>query len=801
MDVLSKIHSGLTFFDGGTGTLLQQQGLRPGELPETWNILHPDKILQVHRAYYRAGSNIVNANTFGANRFKFDGQDGRFSLEQIVSSGVNLALQAKSEFDGDRYVALDVGPLGKMLSPLGELPFDDAVERFAEVIRAGAACSPDLILIETMNDSYETKAAVLAAKENSNLPIFVTVVFDAGGKLMTGANAAAMVAMLEGLRVDAIGMNCSLGPKQMLRLLPELASCTSLPLMVKPNAGLPHVDNGKTVYDVGPDEFGCLMRGMVSGGARIIGGCCGTTPEYISSMVEATRDIEPLPLTQRRRRVVSSYTHAVDFGGDCVLIGERINPTGKKKFREALLRHDIDYILGEGISQLDLGAQVLDVNVGLPELDEPKMMRECVHALQSVVDAPLQIDTSDPAALEQGLRLYNGKAMINSVNGKAEVMDAVFPLAAKYGGLIVCLTLDENGIPGSAAERLEIARRITRRAADYGIAPWDLIFDPLAMAVSSDTGSANVTLESIRLISSELGGVCSLGVSNISFGLPNRDFVTAAFFTLALQNGLRAAIMNPRSFEVMKAYRTYLLLSGHDEGCAEYISFAGNSVMQTTPISATVPAPADVTEGDGLKGAIVRGLKERAAAIAAALLPGSDPMELINCQIIPALDVVGTGFENKTMYLPQLLMSAEAATAAFGVVRTAIPAGDGSAPKVILATVKGDIHDIGKNIVRVLLENYGYQVLDLGRDVPPEKIVEATAHEGVKLVGLSALMTTTVPSMEQTIKQLRGRVPDCRIIVGGAVLTQEYADMIGADAYVKTAMDTVRYADRLFGRG
>lgn len=800
MDVLSRIHSGLTYFDGGTGTLLQQQGLRPGELPETWNILHPEKILDVHRAYYRAGSNIINANTFGANSFKFSGRDGGFSLEQVVSAGVKLAVQAKSEFDGDRYVALDVGPLGKMLSPLGQLPFDEAVERFAEVIRAGVSCGPDLILIETMNDSYETKAAVLAAKENCDLPVFVTAVFDESGKLMTGANAAAMAAMLEGLRVDAIGMNCSLGPKQMLRLLPELARCTSLPLMIKPNAGLPHVENGRTAYDVGPAEFGALMRSMAEGGARIIGGCCGTTPEYIARMVDATRNLEPVPLTQKRRRVVSSYTHAVEFDGDCVLIGERINPTGKKKFREALLNNDIDYILGEGISQLELGAQVLDVNVGLPELDEPEMMSRCVHALQSVVDAPLQIDTSDPAALERGLRCYNGKAMINSVNGKAEVMDAVFPLAAKYGGLIVCLTLDENGIPESAEARLEIARRITRRAADFGIPAWDLIFDPLAMAVSSDTRSAGATLEAMRLIGSQLGGVCSLGVSNISFGLPNRDFVTAAFFTLALQNGLKAAIMNPRSFEMMKAYRTYLLLCGRDEGCAKYIDFAGN--VSTRQAAASPAAAPDGESGaEGLKGAIVRGLKERAASAAEALLPDSDPMALINNQIIPALDLVGAGFENKTVYLPQLLMSAEAAAAAFDVVRAAIPAGDGSAPKVILATVKGDIHDIGKNIVKVLMENYGYQVLDLGRDVPPEVITETTLRQNVKLVGLSALMTTTVPAMEQTIRQLRRCAPDCRVIVGGAVLTQEYADMIGADAYGKTAMDTVRYADRLFGRG
>lgn len=798
MNILDKIKSGLTYFDGGTGTVLQSQGLQPGELPETWNILHPDRILQLHSAYYQAGCNIVKTNTFGANSFKYDGLDGHFALEDVVSSAVELAKQAKSGFSNDRYVALDIGPLGKMLKPIGDLPFEDAVARFAETVRIGASCGPDLILIETMNDSYETKAAVLAAKENSDLPVFVTFVFDERGKLMTGADAAAMVAMLEGLRVDAIGINCSLGPEQMLGLLPELTKYSSLPIIVNPNAGLPRAENGRAVYDVGADEFAALMRKIVLAGARVIGGCCGTTPEYIAKTIEATRELEPVPLTQKPHTLISSYTHAVVFGAQPILIGERINPTGKKKFKQALREHDIDYILNEGIAQLEKGAQVLDVNVGLPEIDEPTMMRESVEALQSVVDAPLQIDTSDPIALENALRCYNGKAMINSVNGKEEVMNAVFPLAAKYGGLIVCLTLDEDGIPDSAQQRLEIARRITRRAADYGLAPKDLIFDPLAMAISSDQQAAGVTLEAIRLISSELGGICSLGVSNISFGLPNRDFVTSAFFTMALQSGLKAAIMNPYSVEMMKAYHSYLVLSGQDAGCMKYISFAESIVTQQT-VSSTASS-ASSGDLDGLKGAIVRGLKDQAAALAAKLLPSSDPMVLINEQIIPALDIVGKGFENKTVYLPQLLMSAEAATAAFDVVRTAIPAGDGRAPKVILATVKGDIHDIGKNIVKVLLENYGYKVLDLGRDVPPETVVETALRENVSLVGLSALMTTTVPSMEETIRQLRQAGSGCRVVVGGAVLTQEYADMIGADAYAKTAMDTVRYADRLFGR-
>ena len=805
MTILEKVKSGLVIFDGGFGTQLQERGLQPGELPETWNLTHPDQVKAIHADYYRAGSQVVNTNTFGANPFKYDGKDGNASLEEIVTAAVRIAKEARDEADrlypesGEHYVALDIGSLGKMLCPLGDLPFEEAVEAFARVVRIGAAQNPDLILIETMNDSYETKAALLAAKENSDLPVFVTTVYDESGKLMTGADARAMTAMLEGLGADAIGMNCSLGPAQMLELLPELYSVSSVPLMVKPNAGLPRSEGGKTVYDVGPEEFAQLMKKIVLGGARIIGGCCGTTPAYIAAVKEAVKDLTPQPVTEKAITMVSSYTHAVTFGESCVLIGERINPTGKKKLREALMSKDLEYIRSEGLGQAESGADILDVNAGMPEIDEKEMLSECVRALQEVADLPLQIDTSDPEAMEAALRIYNGKPMINSVNGKDEVLDAVLPLAKKYGGLLVCLTLDEQGIPETAEGRLAIAKKIKARAEAEGIAPKNLIFDPLALTVSSDKDAAAVTLESIGLIRKELGCLTSLGVSNVSFGLPSRPSVTATFFTLAMEKGLNGAIINPYDPQIMNAHCSYELLKGRDEGCVSYIAKVRSLQGAKEGAAQQTAAAAPGEENKDLQSAIMHGMKERSAQIAAALLKDIDPLELIQEQLVPALDKVGTAYEEKKVYLPQLLMSAEAASAAFEEVKKILPPGDGSAPAVILATVQGDIHDIGKNIVRVLLENYGYNVIDLGRDVPPETIVATTLEKQVKLVGLSALMTTTVPAMEETIRQLKESGADCKVVVGGAVLTQEYADQIHADAYGRTAMDTVRYADEVFG--
>jgi len=802
MDFRERLKKGIFYLDGGTGSILQELGLKPGELPEVWNIERADDIVSVAKKYYKAGSNVVYTNTFGANCLKYDGKDGRYSVEEIVIAAANNTRKASVEAAGDiseRYVALDIGPLGKMLEPLGDLPFEDAVSIFAETVKAGVKAGVDLIAIETMNDSYETKAAVLAAKENSDLPIIVTNVYDEQAKLMTGSCPESMVAMLEGLGVDALGANCSLGPKQMLPIAKRLYAATSLPLIMKPNAGLPRSVDGKTVFDVMPQEFAEIMTELVGLGARVLGGCCGTTPDYIRETVTATKDMTLLPVVNREHVVVSSSQEAVYFDKKPILIGERINPTGKKLFKEALRNHDIGYVLNEGIKQKENGAHVLDVNVGLPEIDEPALLKECVEELQSVISLPLQIDTTDVEAMEGALRIYNGKAMINSVNGKEEVMNEIFPLAKKYGGLVVCLTLDEDGIPDNADKRIEIAKKIINKAASFGIDKKDLIFDPLAMAVSSDSEAAIATLESVRRLTDELHVKSSLGVSNVSFGLPNREFITSTFFTMAMQDGLSAAIMNPFSVEMMKAYHGYLALSALDENCTGYIDFAGKvTTSVSTQTSSSGKEEGNKDGYEGLKGAIIKGLKEESGILAKKALETVDGLSLINEQIVPALDVVGVGFENKTMFLPQLLMSAEAAKAAFDEVKKTIKQGSGNKETVILATVKGDIHDIGKNIVKVIMENYGYNVIDLGKDVPEEVIVEAAINNDVKLVGLSALMTTTVPAMEATIKLLNEKKPECKVVVGGAVLTQEYADMINADKYAKNAMETVRYAEELF---
>ena len=814
MKITELIKDRILYLDGGMGTLLQQQGLEPGELPERWNLTRPELVAGIHRAYSDAGCHVVCTNTFGANRLKFSSDE----LEAVIRAAVENARRAvgRGSAGRPRWVALDVGPTGRMLCPYGDLDFEEAVAVFAETVRLGVKYGVDLIFIETMSDSYETKAALLAAKENCDLPVFVSNAYGEDGKLMTGADPAAMVAMLEGMGADAVGVNCSLGPRALAAVVEQYLACASVPVLFKPNAGLPRVENGQTVYDLAPAEFAADVAELVRRGVRMAGGCCGTTPDHLAAMVRACEGLEPVPLRPEPRTCVSSYTHAVVFGGEPVLIGERINPTGKKRFKEALRAQDMDYILKEGIAQQEKGVGLLDVNVGLPEIDETAMLRRAVCELQAVTDLPLQIDTADPAAMEAALRRYNGKAMLNSVSGKRESMEAVFPLAKKYGGVIVALTLDENGIPETAEGRLEIARRILERAASYGIGKQDLVFDPLAMAVSADSRAAVETLRAVELIRRELGCHTSLGVSNVSFGLPARDLVNSTFFAMALSRGLSAAIMNPYSDAMMQVYHAYRALAGLDASCAAYIGYAGAlPAAQAAPAAPAAPAAqpplaapdaakaGGVDSGTGLRRAVEKGLREQAERLTAELLRTLPPMQLIQEEIIPALDAVGEGFENKTVYLPQLLMSAEAAKAAFEVVRAHASAGregDKAGPgrcRVILATVKGDIHDIGKNIVRLLLENYGFDVTDLGRDVAPERVTEETVRLHAPLVGLSALMTTTVPAMEETIRQLRARAPWCRIVVGGAVLTQEYADAIGADKYAKDAMETVRYAEQI----
>ncbi len=790
MTIQEKIQAGLVFFDGGTGTMLQEAGLAPGELPECWNLTHPEVIQNLHRAYLAAGCNIIKTNTFGANRLKLGDE-----LAQIVLAGIQHAKAAITKTG--QYVALDIGPLGKMLKPLGDLDFEDAVRVFAEVVRLGVQGGVDLILIETMNDAYETKAAVLAAKENSHLPVFVTNVYDERGKLMTGADPVSMIALLEGLRVDALGINCSLGPSQMKKLVPVFARYASLPIIVNPNAGLPHSEGGRTVYDVGPEDFAAEMTEIVRLGARIVGGCCGTTPEYMRRMIEQVRDIAPLPLSNKSHTLVSSYTHAVEMGPSPILIGERLNPTGKKRLKEALKREDMGYILNEGLKQADQGAHVLDVNVGLPGIDEAGMMCRVVEELQAVTDLPLQIDSSSPEVLERSMRRYNGKPLVNSVNGKEESLEQVLPLVAKYGGVLIALTLDEAGIPEDADGRIRIAKKIIERAASYGIDRKDIVVDPLAMTISSDTTSALTTLACIRRLTQELQVHTSLGVSNISFGLPKREMITSTFFAMALDSGLSAAIMNPASAEMMKVYHCAKALQNQDPNCQAYIAYA-DTVMTEVKSTAAV-SKAGEPQAEGLAGAIVRGLKAEAARYTKELLQTTAPMDVVNGEIIPALDIVGQGFEKKTVYLPQLLMSAEAATASFEVIKQKM--GSSSQEKkgtIVIATVKGDIHDIGKNIVKVLLENYGYEVIDLGRDVAPQTVLDAVEKHQVRLAGLSALMTTTVPAMEETIQLIHEKAPYCRVVVGGAVLTADYAKQIGADFYGRDAMETVRVAEKVF---
>ena len=793
MNILDFLKNNILYFDGGMGTLLQSEGLAAGELPESWNLSHPEIITDIHRRYYEAGSNVVNTNTFGASILKFSEQE----LEDIISAAIANARAAQTGAKQE-WIALDIGPLGKLLKPYGDLDFEDAVEIFTKTVRLGAKYGADLVFIETMNDSYETKAALLAAKENCDLPVFVSNAYGEDGKLMTGATPAAMVAMLEGMGADAIGVNCSLGPKALAHVVEEYLKYSSVPVILKPNAGLPRSENGRTVYDVTPQEFASDVCELLGRGVLIAGGCCGTTPEHISLLTKCGANITPAPVEKKNHTLVSSYTHAVIFGERPVLIGERINPTGKKRFKEALREGDMDYILKEGISQEEKGVDILDVNVGLPEIDEVNMLTRSVCELQAVTALPLQIDTSDPVAMEQALRRYNGKAMINSVSGKQESLDAILPLAKKYGGLVVALTLDENGIPDKAEQRLEIARRILTEAKKHGIDKKDIIFDPLALTISADNNAAIETLRAVSLISSELGCHTSLGVSNVSFGLPSRDVITSSFFTLAMGKGLSAAIMNPYSLEMMKAYKAFCTLSGKDNNCADYINFAATipTAMPETQIS-TIDTSNKESYASELQRAIAKGLKERAAELTGELLCVSAPLDIVQNEIIPALDVVGKGFEEKRVYLPQLLMSAEAAKAAFERIKEKIPAGASDKCRIVIATVKGDIHDIGKNIVKLLLENYGFAVYDLGKDVPSEVIVSKAAELGAKIICLSALMTTTVPSMEETIKLARKQTPNVKIIVGGAVLTQEYADRIGADKYAKDAMEAVRYAESI----
>ena len=818
MSLSELMKRGPLFLDGGMGSLLQAQGLMPGEAPETWNLTYPEKITAIHRAYYEAGSHLVMANTFGVHPLRYPIDE----CERMIRAAVNCVKEAREEsrttphppasghlpLEGkaERFIGLDVGPCGKLLKPLGTVDFEEAVGYYAQIVRMGVESGVDCIFIETMNDSQETRAALLAAKENCDLPVLVSNAYGADGKLMTGGTPESMTAMLEGLGADAIGVNCSLGPEALAPIVERYLAAASVPVLMKPNAGLPEVKDGKTVYSVMPDTFSEQIAALVPKGLRIMGGCCGTTPNYIRTLRQTVGSSVPPQIAPSAGTVIASRSRTVELGKDPVIIGERINPTGKKRLRQALQDGDMAYILNEAIVQEERGAEVLDVNVGTPGIDEAEMLCRAVEELQAITDLPLQLDTADPQAMERALRRYNGKAMINSVNGKQEVMDAVFPLVKKYGGALVALTLDEEGIPQTAEGRFAIAERILTEAEKYGIDRKDILFDPLTMTVSADPSAARVTLDALRMIREKTGCGTVLGVSNVSFGLPAREVLGSIFLTMALHTGLSAAIMNPLSDAMTGAMISYRTLTERDANCGEYIRFADTLPAKTTAAAPAGTAKAAGTEGQpqGLRRAVVKGLCREAGRLAReALEAGTEGLDLIQKEIIPALDEVGKGFEEKRIYLPQLMMSAEAAESAFKEVkaRSIRTENQKNRCRVVVATVKGDVHDIGKNIVKLLLENYGFEVTDLGKDVPPEEILAAVERLHAPVCGLSALMTTTVPAMAETVELIHEKAPWCRVMVGGAVLTEDFARELGADGYGKDAMASVRLAERFAEEG
>ena len=787
-DILDIIKTKRVYFDGGMGSMLQKHGLEAGELPETWNIKRPDIIEDIHRQYLSAGANIITTNTFGVNSLKHD------NYRELIISAVECAKRAVSQFD-ESFIAFDIGPLGRFIEPIGDLPFEEAIEIFAQSIRVAKEQGVDLIIIETMNDSYETKAAVLAAKENSNLPIFVTNVYDEHGKTLTGSTPEAMVALLEGLSVDAIGMNCSLGPDKMVPLIKRFAEITSLPIICNPNAGLPKILNGKTVYSLDPTTFSKYAVILAQNGANILGGCCGTDPEYIKCVIEKTKYIPLNTVENKRLSLASSYSTTIKIGDRPLLIGERINPTGKPKLKQALRDKDFNYILNQAIGQSEHGAHIIDVNVGLPEIDEINVLKDTICAIQSIIDVPLQLDSNNPLAIEKAMRHYNGKPLINSVNGDDESMEAIFPLIKKYGGLVIALTLDKNGIPNSPEDRVEIAKRIISKASEYKIETSEIIFDPLALSIATDSNNDRITLDTVKLLNN-MGLHTSLGISNVSFGMPNRDKINVPFFANALLNGLSCAIMNPNSICMMSVYQSYTELIDNRISLKKFNSLVDEAVSSIgTAISSTANLE---TNASSLKEAIIKGLIKQAIDITQLLLNDQNPIDIINNEIIPALNEVGEAFEKQIIYLPQLLNSAECASQAFALIREKMPHNDINGNSVILATVKGDIHDIGKNIVKLLLESYGFKVFDLGKNVPPQDILDAVNRYNCKFVALSALMTTTLPAMKETIDLLKSHDPSIKVMVGGAVLTEEYSKIIGADFYGKDALSAVKHVQKFY---
>jgi 5-methyltetrahydrofolate--homocysteine methyltransferase len=817
-----KLSAGRIFFDGAMGTMIQKSGAGY-TIPEELNHRNPDCIRAIHGEYLKAGCEVITTNTFGANRLKL-GPAG-YGVAETIGAAVGLARAAIEEAvsgPAERYVALDIGPIGVLLEPMGSLGFDEALEIFREEALAGAGA--DLAIVETMGDLYEAKAAILAVKEHTDLPVIASVTFQENNRMLTGADVLSAVTCLEAFGADVIGFNCGGGLEQAALLAADFLRFAELPLLIQPNAGIPVVENGETVFPASPREFAETLRAFAESGVRILGGCCGTTPAHIAEAIRLCKTLPHVPRPteggddRKGETRVASYCRTVVIGrGEPKIVGERINPTGKKALKQALLTHNMQYILDEGVVQTDAGAHILDVNVGLPGTDEAELMLAAIRELQRALPAPLQVDSSEPAVLERALRYYNGKALINSVNGKASSMEGLFPLVKKYGGVVIALTLDEGGIPETADGRLAIARRIVNRAADYGIARRDIIIDPLTLTVSSNQGEAPVTLETIRRIKAELGLATILGVSNISFGLPRREIITGTFLALALEAGLDACIINPCSAYIMGIRHAFLALSGEDKNCLGYIETYANTTGTPeapppkaappgAPAAGVVPSPAagEPPGSSELRRLIIGGFLEQSAAATEELLKTNSPVNIIDGHIIPALDTVGKEFESGEKFLPQLLLSADTVSRAFGVIKDHLArTGEKQQEKgpILLATVYGDIHDIGKNIVKAMLENYGYRVIDMGKDVEPGLIVDRMRQEDIPLIGLGALMTTTVSNMAKTIRAIRETNRDVKIMAGGAVLTGDYAKKIGADYYVKDAMAAVAVAKHLFEAG
>ena len=786
MHIRERMKNEILFFDGAMGTQLQKKGLKLGKLPEVLNITDPNIIKEVHELYIKSGAQIITTNTFGASEFKL--KRTKYTVEEIISSAVKIAKSAK----GVQYVALDIGPIGRLLEPSGTLKFEEAYNMFKRQMIAGEKAGADLILIETISDLYEAKTAVLAAKENTKLPIFCTMTFTEDGRTFTGTDPLTMVNVLEGLGVDALGLNCSVGPKEAIPIIEKIIRYSSIPVMVQPNAGLPEIKNGETVYKITPEEFLIHMKKIVKMGVQIIGGCCGTDEKFIKLMTKEFKKIKPKLIKGKEFTAVSSYSKTVRIGETLKIIGERINPTGKKRFKQALRDKNLDYIIKEAINQKEEGADILDVNVGLPEINEEEVMVEVIKEIQSVIGLPLQIDSSDPKVIEHAVRVYNGKPLINSVNGKKESMEKIFPIVKKYGACVVGLTLDENGIPKKAEERVEVAEKIIKTAQEYGIHKKNILIDCLVLTASAQQEDVIETIKAVKMVKERFNVKTTLGISNVSFGLPNRKILNKTFLIMALTAGLDAPILNPKSEEIKEVVYAFKVLSNQDKQSKKFIERYSKVVQKKTS--------GEVKKTD-LKQIIIDGLKDEAIEATKILLKEKTSMEIINQYLIPALDVVGQRYEKEEIFLPQLIRSAETVKKSFELIKDIILRSgkeEKVGKKILLATVQGDVHDIGKNIVKVILENYGYEIIDLGKDVSPQKIVESIKKENIRLVGLSALMTTTVKSMENTIKEIRKNNLNCKVMVGGAVLNQKYSNMIKADYYVKDAQKAVEVAKKFF---